>query len=131
MKRAWLGHRHGSGFIDPCRAVDWSKVGVFGEIPPRCPTGRPAPSNPLFGGTVNDSSISAAISSAPNQSVVRLPAGTFTGISGFDIVQNNVILRGQGADKTKLVFNGNTSSCAGLGGGVSSFVCIRGSFNWP
>jgi len=117
-----------SGILDPSRAVDWSQVGVFGGIPTSWPNCTTAACNALSSGTVTTASIKAAISSAPNQSVVVLPVGSFT-IGAFDISRDNVILRGQGAHQTKLVFNG-TTTCASGTGGVSSMICIGGSNNW-
>jgi hypothetical protein len=116
-----------SGILDPSRAIDWSQVGVFGGIPATWPNCTTAACNTLFGGTVTTTSINNAISSAPNQSVVRFPAGTFSGIGGFNVSQNNVILRGLGADQTKLVFNG-TVSCAS--GAIPAMICVSGSSNW-
>jgi hypothetical protein len=117
-----------SGIIDPSRAVDWSQVGVFGGIPTNWPDCTTAACNTLSSGTVTTASIKAAISSAPNQSVVVLPVGSFT-IGAFNISGDNVILRGQGADQTKLIFNG-TTSCTSGGGGFTAAICISGSFNW-
>jgi hypothetical protein len=118
-----------SGVLDPSRAVDWSQAGVFGGIPTTWADCTTAACNTLFAGTVTTTSINNALSSAPAQTVVRFPAGTFSGIGGFSLNRNNVILRGQGADQTKLVFNG-TNSCGSGTGGVNSMICVGGSFNW-
>jgi hypothetical protein len=117
-----------SGIIDPSRAVDWSQVGVYGGIPTTWPNCTTAACNTLSGGTVNDTSIANAIASAPNQSVVVFPAGSFT-ISAFSVGRDNVILRGQGANKTKLIFSG-TTGCTSGGGGYTAAICISGTFNW-
>jgi hypothetical protein len=127
MIPASAGAQQWSGIIDPSRAVDWSQVGVFGGIPTTWPNCTTAACNTLSSGTVNDSSISAAISSAPNQSVVVFPAGIFT-ISAINVPKNNIIFRGQGANQTKLIFNGSTASC---NGGVAALgFCVAGSNNW-
>ncbi len=123
-----VGAQQWSGILDPSRAVDWSQVGVFGGIPTTWPNCTTAACNTLYGGTVTTTSINNALSSAPAQTVVRFPAGTFT-VAAFSVGQNNVILRGQGADQTKLVFSGNTTTC-GAGGMPSVGICVGGSNNW-
>lgn len=96
-----------SGILDPSRAIEWSQAGVVGGIPsaswPNCAT--PA-CNTLHGGTVTAASIQSALASAPANSVVRIPAGTFALSSGFTHSCSNVVLRGAGAGATKLVMNG-------------------------
>ena len=120
-----------SGILSASRVdPSWPYAGVNGGIPswPICQT---TACNTLSSGTVTNASIAAAISSAPNQSVVLFPVGTFTGISAFSINQNNVVLRGQGADQTKLVFNGSTTQCGSGSGAVNTEgICVGGSNNW-
>jgi hypothetical protein len=103
-----------SGIIAPNRATDWSTAGVVGGIPssswPDCTT---AACNTLFGGSVTATTIQNALASAPANSVVRIPAGTYT-VGAWNFSQNNVVLRGAGGTATKLVSNGTTSGC-GLG----------------
>src|SRR5207249_125203 len=92
-----------SGIIDPSRAVDWSNsVGVSGGIPsgswPNCVT---AACDTLLSGSVSTETINSAIASAPTQTVVRVPAGTFTLTSTINFAgKSNVALRGAGADQT-------------------------------
>lgn len=102
-----------SGVISPSRAADWSSAGVVGGIPSgtwsNCVT---TACNTLNGGTVTSASISAAISSAPANTVVRIPAGSFSVTSGISFGgKSNVVLRGAGADQTLLTVTGTSSPC--------------------
>jgi hypothetical protein len=113
-----------TGIVDPSRAVTWETAGA-GAIPSRPQCG----STLLPGVTVGD--INAAINNckAINQGqpgYVLLGAGTFT-LSGAIQMKSDVILRGSGADQTKLVFTGNADPCS-AGGGAHFAFC--GSFNW-
>jgi hypothetical protein len=107
--------------IDPSRATDWSTAGVVGGIPsPTWPNCTTSACNTLFGGTVTATSIENALASAPDNSVVRIPAGTFTLSSGFTHSRSNVVLRGGGSASTKLVINGTvTGSGLGLPRGIN------------
>ncbi|HEY6770506.1 MAG TPA: hypothetical protein VI386_37660 [Candidatus Sulfotelmatobacter sp.] len=105
-----------SGILDPSRAVDWSQAGVTGGIPTnrsQCVTSSCAA---VSGGTVTADSINAALSSAPANSYVLVPAGTFTMTSGINFYKSNgqpnsyVTLRGSGSNSTFLVFTGSSSS---------------------
>src|SRR2546428_1450403 len=110
-----------TGIIDPQRATDWSTVGASSNsdsttLPSaswaNCVT---AACNLIWNGgaagaPITQANVDAAISGAPNDSVVRLPPGTYTGLTGFTFARNRVALRGQGASSTKLVF---TSGAAG------------------
>jgi hypothetical protein len=104
-----------AGILDSSRATDWSTAGVVGDIPsaswPNCTT---SACNTLFGGTVTASSIQNALASAPANSIVRIPAGNFN-VSAFNFTNSNVVLRGAGADQTKLNMT-NGQSGGGLGG---------------
>lgn len=113
-----------SGIVASSRATDWSTAGVQGGIPSagwaNCVT---AACNTVFAGTVTTASVNAAISSALANTVVRIPAGTFT-ISGGILANNksNVAIRGAGSNSTFLNFTGS-ESCAG----TSGLVCFKGS----
>jgi hypothetical protein len=113
-----------SGIINSQRAVDWSQAGVTGGIPSgswtNCTT---TACNTLFGGAVTGANINSAISSAPNNTVVRIPAGTFNIETGIDFKgRSNVALRGMGADQTKLIFIDGIG-CLGPWG----VVCMKGN----
>lgn len=113
-----------SGILDPVRAVDWSTAGVVGGIPSsgwqNCTT---SACNTLFGGTVTATTINNAINSAPNNTVVRLPSGTFS-VTCLNISRSNVVLRGQGANLTRLNF---TTACTGNGYGTGRAINVGGS----
>lgn len=121
-----------SGVLDPSRAVDWSAThpgvtgGAIGALPdalwPNCTT---ASCSTLFGGTVTAASIVAALGSAPANSVVRIPAGTFTPTGWLMQGINNVVLRGAGANQTFLVLSDNVGGCRGITGFVG--ICISTS----
>jgi hypothetical protein len=104
-----------AGILDPSRATDWTTAGVVGDIPsgawPNCTT---AACNTLLGGSVTATSIQSALASAPANSVVRIPAGTFS-VAAFNFTTSNVVLRGAGADQTKLNMTSGQSG-GGLGG---------------
>ena len=100
-----------SGILDPSRAVNWSTAGVEGGIPNRTTNCTTSACNSLFGGTVTAASINAALLSAPANTVVRIPAGSYTLSSGIAFKVDNVTLRGAGADQTKLTFSGGSSGC--------------------
>jgi hypothetical protein len=100
-----------SSIISPSRATDWSTAGVQGGIPNRLTSCVTTACNTLFGGTVSAASINAALSSAPANTVVRIPAGTYTLTGGIVFNQSNLTLRGAGADQTKLIINGTVSAC--------------------
>jgi hypothetical protein len=99
-----------SGILAPSRATDWSGVGVEGGIPSGSWTqcGSTITAYTGTGATINN-----AISSCGTNQYVQLGAGTFTISDGIHINRNNVVLRGMGADQTKLIINGNDpgSSC--------------------
>src|SRR5882724_8202224 len=83
-----------SGIVDPSRAANWSTVGVVGDIPSagwaNCTT---SACNTLFGGSVTATTIQSALSSAPANTVVRIPPGTFS-VGAFNFTTSNVALRG-------------------------------------
>jgi len=105
-----------SGIVSTARAVDWTTAGVDGGIPTDWANCTNTACNTLWGGTVTSTSINNAISGAPSQTVVRIPSGTYTGIGRINIARSDVILRGQGAGSTKLVFG--TIGAGGCGNSV-------------
>ncbi len=113
-----------NGVLSSKRAIDWSQAGVAGGIPTnrsQCVTSQCAT---VSGGSVTTSSVNAALASAPANSYVLIPAGTFT-ISGGIWFGNksNVTLRGSGSNSTFLVFTGGNSHC----GGGNHDICADGS----
>jgi hypothetical protein len=109
-----------SGILDPARAKDWSNAGVVGGIPTSRANCTTSACNTLFGGTVTPSSIANALASAPANTVVRIPAGSYT-LNGGINMPSNVTLRGAGADQTFLTFSGSTSC-----GGAQPGICFSG-----
>jgi hypothetical protein len=90
------------GIIPSSRRVAWQgNVGVTGDIPTNRSPCTTAECNTLYGGTVTTASINAALNSAPPNTVVRIPAGTFD-ISGSIRPVANVTLRGAGMGVTIL-----------------------------
>jgi hypothetical protein len=109
-----------SGILAPSRAANWTNAGVIGGIPSaswaNCVT---TACNTLFGGSVTLATINSAISSAPANTVVRLPAGTFNlaTTDAVNLTRSNVVLRGQGANQTKL--RGGRGGC-----GFVAAICM-------
>ena len=90
------------GLIPPERRPPWQgSVGVPGGIPTLTTYCTTAACNTLYGGSVSTSTINAAIASAPADTVVRIPAGTFT-LTGIVNLKSHVVLRGAGMDVTTL-----------------------------
>ena len=106
-----------SGILAKARAINWSAAGA--NIVNRTTNCTTSACNTLYGGTVTTASINAAIASAPANTVVRIPAGSFTGLSGQVVFNNvsNVTLRGAGPDQTFLVWSSH-GACNGLGADV-------------
>jgi hypothetical protein len=109
-----------SGILDPARAIDWTNAGIPGGIPSgtwaNCVT---TACNTLNSGTVTAASINAALNSAPNNTVVRVPAGSFTIGSSVASNRGHVVLRGAGPTQTTITLGSGTNiffGAAGTGG---------------
>jgi hypothetical protein len=104
-----------SGIIDPSRATNWAANGVGATIVNRTTICSTAACNALTGAGVTGANITAAINSAPANSVVLLPAGTFSmGSVGISIKgTSNITLRGAGPGQTILNFTTGSSDCNG------------------
>jgi len=112
-----------SGILDPTRAIDWTGAGT--TIPTnwvQCVTSQ---CNTVSSGTtVTAASINAAIASAPNNTYVLLPAGSFTLAAMINFGnRSNVILRGAGSNSTFITFGAavGNNNCAGFGG---ANICV-------
>lgn len=70
----------------------------------------------MNGGTVTASSVNSACAGAPANTVVRIPAGTFTLSGNIFCNGNNVVLRGAGPTQTTIIVNGN-DIMMGIGSG--------------
>lgn len=118
-----------SGILAPSRAMDWRDAGVVGGIPsaawPRCTT---AACNTLCGsfsggvctgGSVTATTIQNALASAPANSYVLMPSGSFS-LSAFNHTRSDVALRGAGASLTKL-----TPTSGQSGGGLGAPATVQ------
>jgi hypothetical protein len=116
-----------SGLLAPSRATDWGGAGVTGGIPNRtkvCATFNPG---------VASEEINIAIAKCGPNTVVQLTAGTFN-LSDRGLVvwnHNDVTIRGAGANKTFLTFNGFKGNGCTRGAG-SGAICVRNDApdNW-
>ena len=105
-----------SGIVDPSRAIDWTSAGVVGGIPTnrmQCTTSQCAA---VSGGNVTAATINAALASAPANSYVLIPAGSYSLSSGITFAnKSNITLRGAGSNTTFLTFTGssNAGNCNG------------------
>jgi hypothetical protein len=87
-----------SGILSPTRATDWTWAGIPGGVPtaswPNCTT---AACNTAYS-SPTAANINSAIASAPNNSVVRIPAGSYSG--SLHNNRSNVVIRGAGPTQT-------------------------------
>jgi hypothetical protein len=108
-----------SGIIDSSRAVNWSNAGAtISTTRTQCVT---SACNTVSGGSVTAASINSALASAPANTYVLIPAGTFTMSAGVVFPAggslsssctsscSNITLRGSGSNSTFLVFTGTGS----------------------
>jgi chitodextrinase len=123
----------GTGFTIPAsRLGNWqNNVGIIGGIPTNYTNCTTSACNTLYGGTVTAASINAALASAPDNTVVRIPAGTYNinspiSLSGL----NNVVLRGAGMNST-IINNsaGSDNIDTGQTGFLASGRAITSGFN--
>ena len=110
-----------SGIVDPSRATNWSSAGA--TITHR--TTQCGSTIAAYNGSAT--TITNAIAACGTNQYVQLGTGTFNLSSGVDFAgKNNVTLRGNGPNNTRLVFTAG-DGCNGLGGAV---ICIRTTSNW-
>lgn len=93
-----------SGVLTTARATDWTQAGIAGGVPsstwPNCIT---AACNTVNSGTVTPASLNAACVSAPDNTVIRIPAGTSFSLNANTFCnRSNVVFRGAGPTLTKL-----------------------------
>jgi hypothetical protein len=130
-----FGQQLWSGIISPSRAVDWTEAGFPGGTPPdaswaQCVTAACATVTSA-GSSSTAAQINAALASAPPNTYVSLPSGTYN-LSGPIILSatgrehSNVVLRGQGANSTFIVF----SLLAAGGGCYSAMFSMEGDCQW-
>ncbi len=114
-----------SGIISPSRATDWSSVGIPGGIPSGTWTqcGSTVAAYGTNGSPAPPSTINNAIASCGTNQYVLLGGGDFYLNSGIDFAtKSNVVLRGQGANQTRLHFS-NVGGCDGW----AAAICLEGS----
>jgi hypothetical protein len=128
-----LGSDLWTGIIDPSRAVDWTQAGFPGDTLPdatwmQCGATLTAAE---FGGSstapASADPINLAIAACGANQYVSLGAGTFyldspLTLSDFSAEKSNVVLRGQGADSTFLVYSGSSAG----GGCFDDVVNLEG-----
>jgi hypothetical protein len=97
------------GVLAPSRAIDWSHVGAtIDDTRTQCVT---ALCNTVAGGNVTAASINAALASAPPNTYVSVPAGTFTMSAAITFANRSYeTLRGAGSNRTFLVFTSMSAS---------------------
>jgi hypothetical protein len=111
------------GIISPARATNWSNVGVTVPSGTWTQCGSTIAAYGSSSAPASASTINTAIANCASNEYVLLGAGDFYLSSGIDFAeQSNVVLRGQGANQTRLHFSG----FAGCNGWNAS-VCLEGS----
>lgn len=123
------------GIINSSRAANWAFAGVEGGIPSGYTNCVTSACNTLFGGSVTSATIQSAINSAPANTVVRIPVGTFNLSAGFRVNNNFVVVRGAGASLTLLNINGGAASNCGYFYTAAIEICAvssipQNSANW-
>lgn len=109
--------QNSSGIIDSTRAMDWTHSGA--TITNRTTACVTSACNTVSSGTVTTTSLNAAIASAPANTVINIPSGTYTITGGIsDTGVNNITLRGSGPLSTALQFTGSASGCPNGGADV-------------
>ncbi len=121
-----------TSIIPPDRRIDW-RPGVPGGLPDpssACPSS--APSVTDFGavgdGTTDSAAaFQAALDAAAQASAVRVPAGTYLIRAGLTI-DKGVVLCGEGADQSHLVFDGDATAVSILKYDRGDFVAVSGGY---
>jgi hypothetical protein len=106
-----------SGILTTARAADWTYAGIPGGVPSgswaNCVT---AACNTAFA-SPSVANVKTACAGAPNNTVVRIPAGTFTWSTSVFCTRSNIALRGAGPQQTFIT----------LGAGASIYMSSQGS----
>jgi hypothetical protein len=115
-----------SGIVSPSRATNWSNVGIPGGIPDGSWTqcGSTIAAYGSTGSYASPSTIQNAINACAANQYVLLGAGDFY-LSGGVNLRSNVVLRGSGANQTRIHVNA-AAGCNGQG----AVVCIVGSVTY-
>jgi hypothetical protein len=132
LSSACLYGQSWSGILPSARATDWTNAGVPGGIPSagwaNCVT---TACNTAFA-TPTAVNINTACASAPNNSVVRIPAGSYTFTATVHCNRGNVVLRGAGTQQTFITQNAGANILMGGPGtgGQGSYPTGIGVTNW-
>lgn len=114
-----------SGVLDTSRAIDWTNAGVVGGIP----SGSWTQCGTTIAAGASAATIQAAINACGTNQYVSLGAGTFN-LSTFLNMKSNMVLRGQGAGSTRLVFgSGAIGGGCFLGGAAICFTLDGSTYN--
>jgi len=127
-----------SGIINSPRATDWTTAGIPGGIPSgswkQC--GSTIAAYGSSGSYASPSTIQSAINACGTNQFVLLGPGDFY-LSGEVNLKSNMVLRGSGANQTRIHVSGSNVGCAGSGGVVCidgglayGGSCITGGTNW-
>lgn len=108
-----------SGIISASRMTNWSSAGIPGGIPNRTSICATIDASTYGNGSSDATAgIQNALNSCSANGVVSLSAGTFL-INGSIQIPSNVVLRGAGANQTKLSLMGSGSAAVRFGAGTS------------
>jgi hypothetical protein len=120
------GQQPWSGVISSQRAANWSTAGIPGGIPSGSWTqcGATVAAYGASGSPASPSTINTAISGCASNHYVLLGNGDFY-LNGSISLASNVVLRGGGANNTRLHFSASTSC-----NGYSSATCLVGSVTY-
>ena len=116
-----------SGIISTPRATNWSLAGLPGDTPPDSSWAQCGAAIAAYGSSssyASPSTIQSAINNCGANEYVLLGAGDFY-LTGGVSLKSNVVLRGSGANQTR-VHVSSAQSC----NGISGLVCIVGSTVW-
>jgi len=114
------------------RKADWNP-GIPGGIPQWntiCANVKNAPYNAAGDGVTDDTNaIQSAIDNCPDNQVVYIPEGKYYVPGGIDLTKDNIVLRGDGPDRTLLFLSSNSPGIS-MGGGtaVGNYIDVTSGF---
>jgi hypothetical protein len=115
-----------NGILSSGRAIDWSNAGIPGGVPTGWSNCTTTACNTAYS-TPTAANINTACAGAPDNSVVRIPAGTYSLSTSIHCNRSNVILRGAGPTQTTLTLNGHNVLMGNGSGGQGSTPSGLGS----
>lgn len=108
-----------STILSSDRAMNWTYAGIPGGVPTGWSDCTNTACNTAFS-TPTTANIDAALAGAPDNTVVRIPAGTHSMTGSINANRSNVILRGAGPTQTTITLNGNNILMGNGSGGQGS-----------